>query len=154
VFTICFPALSTIDSSNEARPHDWEQHTARKTVLVVEDDPMVRRSAVRILAGHGYDVVDAESGPDAIRQATSRDERISVVLTDVVMPGMSGRELVEALRADHPSIAAVFMSGYTDDEVMRRGHYNGDLAFLAKPFTSEALLQAVATAFADVLRRE
>jgi PAS domain S-box-containing protein len=116
-----------------------------ETILLVEDDPDVRAVVRRQLEHLGYDVREATNGVEALGIATAPEERISLVLTDVVMPEMSGRALVEQLAAHRPDLRAVYMSGYTDDEILRRGLMQPEIAFLEKPFTLEHL--------ADVVRR-
>jgi CheY-like chemotaxis protein len=109
-------------------------------VLVVEDEEGVRRISERILRGHGYEVL-AASGPEEALSLASSNE-IDLVLTDVVMPGMSGALLVEQLRESRKRIPAIFMSGYTD----RPGALPGDAAFISKPFSRQQLLENVAQA--------
>jgi PAS domain S-box-containing protein len=109
-------------------------------VLVVEDEEGVRRISERILRGHGYEVL-AASGPEEALSLASSNE-IDLVLTDVVMPGMSGALLVQQLRESRKRIPAIFMSGYTD----RPGALPGDAAFISKPFSRQQLLENVAQA--------
>jgi CheY-like chemotaxis protein len=87
----------------------------------------------------GYKVLPARHGADALRIASAPDQQIDLVLTDVVMPGMNGREFVEALHGRGPRIPVLYMSGYTDDEIIRRGLIDSSVAFLQKPFTPKAL---------------
>jgi CheY-like chemotaxis protein len=112
-------------------------------VLLVEDDATVRQFVRRVLEWQGYAVLEAAHGPDALRVAAEHGGRIDLVLTDVVMPGMSGRALAEALTASRPGLRVLFMSGYTDDEILRRGLGTTGVALLEKPFTAEALRDAV-----------
>jgi signal transduction histidine kinase len=117
----------------------------KETVLLVEDEAGVRKLVRELLRRSGYAVLDAATGADALALAARHAGPISVLLTDVIMPGMSGRELVERLLARRPEMRAVVMSGYTEDEVV----CEGQAAFLAKPFTAEALLGAVRAALAS-----
>jgi PAS domain S-box-containing protein len=114
-----------------------------ETILLVEDEEGVRALAQRVLERHGYTVLEARHGADALRIAADFDGRIDLVLTDVVMPEMGGREMVDALTSSRTDVQALFMSGYTDDDIIRRGLLDPGLAFLQKPFTSNALAQAV-----------
>ena len=114
-----------------------------ETILLVEDEEAVRGLACRILQRQGYRVIPAQHGRDAMEIATSEQGRIDLVLTDVVMPGMNGRGLVERLTGIRPTIKSLYMSGYTDDDIIRRGFIEPSKSFLQKPFTSEALLQTV-----------
>jgi two-component system, cell cycle sensor histidine kinase and response regulator CckA len=88
-------------------------------------------------------VIPAEHGRAAMEIAAKEDGHIDLVLTDVVMPGMNGRGLVERLSGIRPTIKSLYMSGYTDDDIIRRGFIEPSKSFLQKPFTSEALLQTV-----------
>lgn len=115
---------------------------ARRTILVVEDEPAVRELTSRILEGRGYDVVSADSGPAGI-EACARDDTIDLVITDVVMPGMSGPEMAVEIGARKPELAVLYMSGYTDDFVARAAIAEAGTPVLEKPFTADALLAAV-----------
>jgi PAS domain S-box-containing protein len=110
-----------------------------ETVLLVEDEPAVREMTQAALQRHGYTVLPAASGDEAIRIAQANQGVIKVVLTDVVMPGMSGPQLVEQLREECPDLAALFMSGYTSDAMLRDGIESGETDFLQKPFSTSAL---------------
>jgi two-component system cell cycle sensor histidine kinase/response regulator CckA len=114
-----------------------------ETVLLVEDAAAVRRTVARMLEYLGYRVLQAESGPEALRLFEARAGQIDLLLTDVVMPGLSGRELADALRLRQRDLKVLFQSGYTDDAVMRWGVLQAEMAFLKKPFTLEALAARV-----------
>jgi two-component system, cell cycle sensor histidine kinase and response regulator CckA len=114
-----------------------------KVVLLVEDNPPVLRLAQRILVQHGYDVVEAASGSEALARLATLDRAISLLLTDIVMPDMNGLDLSIAVLRVQPDAAVLFMSGYTDDEVLQRGLLAPGTSFLPKPFTSDVLLAAV-----------
>jgi CheY-like chemotaxis protein len=135
--------LPAVDGAASDRSED-EPDTARaghgERVLLVEDEEGVRRITERILRGHGYEVVSAASPEQALELAATGD--VDVVLTDVVMPGMSGAVLVARLREDVLQLPAVFMSGYTD----RPGALPADAAFLSKPFSRQQLLEQMARA--------
>jgi len=111
----------------------------RETVLLVEDDPTVRVVTGRILRELGYTVLEAASGAEARSVAATAAGRIDLLLTDVVMPGGSGRELAEALTQTRPGLPVVFMSGYTADVILRMGIVHDKVTLLSKPFTAEAL---------------
>jgi PAS domain S-box-containing protein len=113
------------------------------TVLVVEDEVAVRRVVRRILAPHGHTVLEAADGRDALAVLAAYDGPIDLVLTDVVMPGLSGRALATQIAAERPGTAVLFMSGYTDDEIVRRDLAVPGAAVLEKPFTPDDLLAAV-----------
>jgi CheY-like chemotaxis protein len=114
-----------------------------ETVLLVEDSEAVRDIARRTLEQHGYNVIDASSTSAALTLAAQLDRPVDLLLTDVVMPGMSGRILAEKLATFHPDAKVLYMSGYTDDAVIRHGVQRGKTPFLQKPFTPLALATRV-----------
>jgi PAS domain S-box-containing protein len=114
-----------------------------ETILLVEDENGVRKIAARTLEKCGYTVLTAADGQAALHLVASHEERIHLLLTDVVMPDVSGRQLAEALVARHPGLKLVFMSGYTADAVVRHGVLQANVAFLQKPFTPDALARKV-----------
>jgi CheY-like chemotaxis protein len=118
-------------------------------VLLVEDEAAVRDMARTALESYGYAVLAVANGEDALRTVTAHDGRIDLLLTDVIMPGVSGPELAERVRRDYPAIAVVFMSGYTSDAVLRQGVEAGEANFVQKPFSTVAL----ATKLRQVLDR-
>ena len=113
--------------------------TNNETVLVVEDSPALRELLTESLQMHGYKVLTAESGPGAVEICHRYSGEIHVVITDVIMPNMNGRELVESVKKIRPSAKIIFMSGYTNDVIMRHGVFNGDAAFIQKPFAPAEL---------------
>jgi two-component system cell cycle sensor histidine kinase/response regulator CckA len=121
-----------------ARKGGWE------TVLLVEDESAVRALAREVLRRHGYVVLEARHGVDALRLAERHPDDIHLMITDVVMPHMGGRELAERLIAVRPNMKVLFMSGYTDQAVMDR-HITPGSAFLQKPFTPQAFARKVRT---------
>jgi PAS domain S-box-containing protein len=114
-----------------------------ETVLVAEDEDAVRRMSRMVLELEGYTVLDAGTGTEALRIAEGYSGPIHLLLTDVVMPDLGGRDLADAVRARRPEVKVLYMSGYTDDAVVRRGVSEAVDAFLQKPFTSLALTRKV-----------
>jgi signal transduction histidine kinase len=115
----------------------------RETILVVEDDPRVRTVTVRALRAAGHRVLVAGNGSEALGIAAGEPGAVHLVVTDVVMPGMSGRAVVDALRARRPGLRALFVSGYPQEVIARRGVLEGGVEFLAKPFTPAVLVARV-----------
>jgi CheY-like chemotaxis protein len=113
------------------------------TLLLVEDDVAVRVVTRRILVRHGYTVLEAAHGAAALEVLDRHAGPVDLVLTDVVMPQMSGRAFAQELERRRPGVRVLFMSGYTDDEILRRGVLAPGVGFLEKPFTAERLLGAV-----------
>jgi PAS domain S-box-containing protein len=147
-FTFWFPAEAGLPAQS-ALPEAATPAAGRGRVLLVEDEPVVRRLVESVLRGAGYEVVAASDGQEALRRAADLDGPFDLLLTDVVMPGMSGRELRDVLVAERPGLRALFISGYpampgAPGEVIEGGRD----PFLAKPFTGPQLLRAVAEALA------
>ena len=117
-----------------------------ETVLLVEDEREVRRLAARILSERGYQVLAAEDGSEALRVARDHAGEIQLLLTDVVMPGLSGRALAERLKVNRPRLKTLYMSGFTDNAIVHHGVLDRDVAFLQKPFTPQSLAAAVRAA--------
>ena len=116
-----------------------------RRILLAEDEESVRRLVRRILSGHGYDVLEAGDAHEALARVDD-PAAIDLLLTDVVMPGASGKDLADRLRAERPDLPVVFMSGYTDDVVVRHGVRDNAVALLDKPFDADGLLRAVGEA--------
>jgi PAS domain S-box-containing protein len=114
-----------------------------ETVLIVEDEPAVCRIAVRILSKAGYHVLTASNGEEALDVRRKFDAPIHLLLTDVVMPRMSGRELAERLAEATPRLKVLYMSGYTDDAIVHHGVLESGMRFISKPFSSNELLGRV-----------
>jgi CheY-like chemotaxis protein len=118
------------------------------TILVVEDDPIIRALTTQILRDQGYTVVEAEDGVAALEKIASDPTRVNLVLTDVVMRGMSGPELVLRLMRQYPEMKFLYMSGYTGELVVDHGLKEG-VALLEKPFTRAGLLKTVQSELRD-----
>ena len=145
-FTVCLPRVAATTAAAEPpRPMATEVDRLG-TILVVEDDAGVRRFVRRVLEAAGYLVLTAPDGATAIE--ASRGVPLQLLLTDVVMPDMSGRRVAAKLAADRPGIRVLYMSGYPDDDIVRHGVLEPDIDLLPKPFTAEALLSAMDKAVA------
>ncbi len=124
-------------------PVDPAHLRGTETILLVEDEPAVRGVARQILTRQGYTVLEASDGPAALKMVAAGGPKVDLVLTDVVMPGMSGRALADHLAGRWPGIKVLYMSGYTDDAIVRHGMLEPGLAYLQKPFRPEALARKV-----------
>jgi PAS domain S-box-containing protein len=131
----------------EEAPHEVIEipiaEAAAETVLVVEDDPGIRALMRKILHRQGFMVLEAASGQESLELAREHPGPIQLLITDLMMPEMSGREVSERLRETRPDIKVVFVSGYTDDPMIKSGQLPEGTAFLQKPFTLGALLDKV-----------
>lgn len=142
-FKVYFPHLTANPDLVVAAVEHREAPRGWETILLAEDDDALRSLGARVLRAFGYKVLVARTGADALRIVAEQPGPIDLVATDVVMPEMSGGQLVEKLLKARPGIRVLFMSGYTDDEVMRRGVIDGATAFLQKPFTPDMLAHKV-----------
>ncbi|MFN3242631.1 MAG: ATP-binding protein [Planctomycetota bacterium] len=132
------------ETASPQTPHATQLHAQNgERVLVVEDDDANRQLATRVLTRYGYDVLSAPDGETALELVTSED-RIDVMLTDVVMPGIGGRLLAQEAAAVRPDLRIVFTSGYTSDDVLRHGVREHLVAFLPKPYSARQLAAIVA----------
>jgi two-component system cell cycle sensor histidine kinase/response regulator CckA len=114
----------------------------REIVLVVDDEPTVRRFACRVLLEDGFDVVEAADGAEALDLVQGTGDRLGVVVSDIVMPKLNGVQLLQRLSITHPELPVILMSGYAGPELAKRG-IEAPCSMLSKPFTPEALLAEV-----------
>jgi two-component system cell cycle sensor histidine kinase/response regulator CckA len=121
-----------------------------ETVLVAEDEPMVRSHVVRMLDRMGYTTVEAADGREALELLSARAAPVDLVLTDIVMPRLNGRDLATEISARWPDLPVLFMSGYADDEMSRRDLLTPEAPFIQKPFDSRGL----AAKLGAMLRRD
>jgi two-component system cell cycle sensor histidine kinase/response regulator CckA len=138
---VYLPRLESED--DEAGTPVAEALRGSETVLVAEDEDGVRELLRKVLTEFGYTVLTARHGRDALMLAGDRSVGIDLLVTDVVMPEMSGRELVETLHDRRPDLKVLYISGYTDDEVVQRGISGSEVAFMRKPFAAEELVRRV-----------
>ncbi|HKQ20100.1 MAG TPA: PAS domain S-box protein [Candidatus Eisenbacteria bacterium] len=141
-FKLYFPLATSLESL-PSETAQAETLGGSETILVVEDDDLVRSLIREFLTSVGYTVIMAANPEEGLRHATERADEIDLLLTDVVMPGMSGRELVDRLTTNAPNLRVLFMSGYSDEAVASRGILDDGLAFLQKPFTRYSLAAKV-----------
>ncbi len=142
-FRILLPAL-TRSSMPASEPVDEALPArGRETVLVAEDEEGVRRVVRTVLQAQGYTVIEARNGAEALAAAEAHPDAIDLLLTDVVMPDLGGRALADRVKAVRPGIYVLYMSGYADDALTRRGVSEDGDPFLQKPFTPQALTRKV-----------
>jgi PAS domain S-box-containing protein len=138
--------LPRVDEEAEQPRADGKRPAARRgseTILLVEDDDAVRSISRRILTQHGYSVIEAGNGAEGLRLVDLAAKPIDLVLTDMVMPEMNGKELARQLRERYPEIRLLFMSGYTEDAALRQSFLEPETAFIEKPFEPAALADKV-----------
>jgi len=140
-FTIYLPSVPNEPMVSDAAPEGDDLTGGSEVVLVAEDDLWVRTLIRSVLQMHGYTVYEAADGAEAVRIADGHP--IDLLVADVVMPILGGRAVLERLKAERPALRVLYVSGYVDDEVIRRGGLTADAALLHKPFTAGALLGAV-----------
>ena len=139
VFKIYLPRVDAAPDAGGARATSGAALNGHETVLLVEDETSVRELLRNTLHGHGYRVMAAASGEQALEQASAHRGPIHLLVSDVVMPGIGGPELASRLAPLHPELRVLHISGYADDAILRHGVREGTTAFLQKPFTLEAL---------------
>ena len=134
---------STEAKSSKVRRLKHGKPTGRETILLVDDEKALRKLGKRVLSEAGYHVLEASDGAMALRIAAEQVGEIDLVLTDVEMPTLGGRGMVDELHELSPGLRVLFMSGYTDNEILRRGIRTSETDFLQKPFSAESLCAAV-----------
>ena len=142
IFRVYLPMAAESVEEGTATTPDAPGRLQSATVLIVEDETPLRKLVCRVVAGAGYQVLEAANGEEGLILATQYGRQIDLLLTDVLMPGMSGAELMDRVRKLRPDLTIVFMSGYDRDLVGQREHEHR-VAFLPKPFTPEVLLSTV-----------
>ncbi|HWS15774.1 MAG TPA: response regulator, partial [Candidatus Methylomirabilis sp.] len=143
VFRICFPRCEEfpVDRAEDARA----AYTRGKgeTILLVEDDETVRTLLRTTLTEGGYALLEADDGEEAVTLLRRDDRLIHLLITDVIMPKMGGKELSDRLAVDRPGMKILFVSGYVDNEILRKQRFDRGEEYLQKPFTPETLLRTV-----------
>ncbi len=142
-FKIYLPQAAASEAGDDAGDPASPRLSGDETVLLVEDEPGVRKLVRGILEQYGYRVIEAGSGPQALEMEAGHEGRIDLLLTDVVLPKMSGRDVADALVLSRPGIKVLYLSGYTDHVVRDRGVLAAGASFLQKPFTPEVLARKI-----------
>ena len=148
-FSIYLPKLSESELAKPSEPERAQPAGGTETILLLDDDAAIRTLAARSLEQMGYKVLEAPSGPEAIRVSDDYEGPIHLLLTDVVMPNMSGREVAFQLAPKRPDMRVLYISGHTEERIAHHGVLQDRMAFLQKPFTLSSLTAKVR----DVLDR-
>jgi signal transduction histidine kinase/CheY-like chemotaxis protein len=143
VFRIHLPAATGAPEGPRAAIEPAEAEGAGDTILLVEDDHALRRLARTVLAKRGYHVLDSGSPADALALIRSRNGKVDLLLTDLIMPKMNGIELAAQILGEYPGVRTLFMSGYTETSAMREGAVKPNMHYLRKPFTAAELRNKV-----------
>ncbi len=146
-FVIYLPAAALPSGREAPEENRTVLRQGEETLLVVEDDPMVRRLIIDILAPLGYRILDAPNGPDAIRLVEAHAGPINMLVTDVVMPMMNGKELADVIKERIPGIKVLYLSGHPTDVLGRRGILDEGIAYLQKPILPAALVAKIQEVF-------
>ena len=142
-FKIYFPRITAAAESSTRQDQFGKMPTGTETVLVVEDDLLVRELTTDTLSLLGYRVLNAANGQKALDLVEEYQQEIHLLLTDIVMPKMNGRVLAERLIQLRPGMKVIFVSGYTDDTMIHHDMFDSEVAFLTKPFSPVQLMQKV-----------
>lgn len=146
-FKVYFPRAGEFETQEPAHTLPLvEDGKGTEMLLVVEDEVAVRELIVRVLKAHGYQILEAGDGSEALQISEQHDGPIDLLLTDVIMPRMNGGELHKRLRASRPEMQVLYISGYTDNAIAHHGVLEPGIRLLSKPFSMEALLHAVRSA--------
>lgn len=142
-FRIYLPRARKVTPALDHPEVEADTPSGSETVLLVEDDAPVRELARRVLQTQGYTLLEAQNGQEALGLARSHPDSIHLLLTDVVMPGMSGKDLAEQLSQTESDAKVLFMSGYSDEKIAHHGILDPGVALLQKPFSPEVLIRKV-----------
>jgi CheY-like chemotaxis protein len=142
-FTIYLPRLGAISKNERPAPPLQEVRGGSETILVTEDENIVRKVLVRALREKGYTVLHASSGKEAVKISDAYNDSIHLLVTDVIMPGMNGRDLAELMAQKRHELTVLYMSGYDREIIAQRGVLEPGTAFIEKSFSTEGLCQKV-----------
>ncbi len=142
-FKIYFPAVKEHIEETEIIKTTEDSLSGHETILVVEDEETLRKMTCKILQTYGYTVLEAENAGSALIKHERFKEDVDLILTDVIMPDLSGKELVERLTPIQPNLKVLYMSGYTENSIIHHGVLDDDLHFIQKPFTVEMIARKV-----------
>lgn len=140
---ILLPEVQAGAASEKPVAAPCEQKTHSGTILLIEDEPLVRNVTQRVLQRAGYKIIPACNGAEGVALFNQHVAEIALVLTDMIMPELSGPDVAAAVRAVRPGVPLLFMSGYSEESVLRRGLASGLVHMLHKPFTPDMLIDKV-----------
>jgi CheY-like chemotaxis protein len=143
VFKVYLPRVGGAAAPRQQIDADGAAERGSETILLAEDTDALREIAREYLGNLGYTVIEADSGEQALQRAHEFGGEIHLLLTDVVMSGMSGRELADQIVQKYPGIKILFTSGYTDDSIARQGIFDLTVAFIQKPYRPKALARKI-----------
>jgi CheY-like chemotaxis protein/two-component sensor histidine kinase len=143
IFKIYLPVADKSKTEEKARPEVTQDLKGSETILLVEDNDQVRRLAKSVLSRNGYQVLDAKDGGEALEILGGHEGPVHLLLSDVVLPGMNGKELYEKALVMRPSLQVLYMSGYTGNVIAHRGVLDEGVQFIQKPFTVHGLATKV-----------
>lgn len=150
IFEIYFPLLDSVpDVIIEKKPVKIDKIQSEICILLAEDDDTARQLSKEILQEFGYEVIEAVDGEDAVKKYREHSGRINLLMLDVIMPKLNGREVYDAIKGINPEALIFFCSGYSKDEVVSRGGVEASMNFLAKPFTPKELLMKIREVLAN-----
>jgi signal transduction histidine kinase/CheY-like chemotaxis protein len=142
-FTVWFPATNENPSEKQISRSTSTVHSGNETIMVVEDEEIVRKLVHTILQENGYNVLVATDCAEALQQSENLDDEIHLLISDVILPQMSGKELADRISLSRPSTKILYMSGYTDDAIVHHGVLDEGIEFIQKPFNPNDLLNRV-----------
>lgn len=148
-FMVYLPTTPEAIADQDEKPRHVDTLDGSETILHVEDSDMIRPLISRMLGGHGYEILSAANAMEAQEIAATHKGKIDLLLTDIVMPGINGRELAENLHEEHPNLTVLFTSGYPADTVVRQGIAEDEVNFIQKPFVAADLLPLVRSLLDD-----
>jgi CheY-like chemotaxis protein len=143
-FQIYLPRTDAAVADNVVAPPRRDGDPRRGTILLVEDEEAVRHALERLLIAEGYTVLTASNGAEALETFARRQDQIELLITDIVMPAMSGRALAEQCLAMRESLKVIYVTGYTRDSLLSQQTFGDGTEFIEKPFTREGVLARIA----------
>jgi CheY-like chemotaxis protein len=146
-FKVYFPVVGAETVAALPTRREAPSLTGDETILIVEDQAQARTVTGEMLRRHGYSVIEAANGPEAIVKSAEHEGKIDMLLTDVVLPAMSGRRVADLMQSVRTSLRVIYMSGYTTDAIVHHGMLDPGLVLIQKPYTAEALLRKIREVF-------